>query len=183
MLGTVMRDVRSGEGIEDIADLGTVHCGPLGSQLCEVSLRIERRQDLYHLCIGTALSDGPAFRRTRVVKWPYSRRDRRDLTGALVDFHVVKAGPRPGVFVDDRTSAGKLLDSLTRRVVHGAYRFRSPMEAGPGIVIHAEIVDVCGHRTVTLAESTPRKGRVEAHLPHAAFAGLCAGIERYVAIV
>lgn len=183
MLEPAVRDLKSAVGIEEIADLGIVHSGPVGVQTCDVSMRIERWQGMFHICIDSVLSDGPAFRRTRVVKWPYSGRDRRDLAKVLVDLHVVRAGPRPGVFVDDRTAAGKWLDTLTRRVVHGTYTFRSPLDTDLKIGVTAEIVDVGGGRTVTLTESVPRKGHVAAHVPHAAFPGLCAAIERYVAIV
>ncbi|MFN3875782.1 MAG: hypothetical protein ACK4L7_07720, partial [Flavobacteriales bacterium] len=42
------------------------------------------------------------------------------LAKVLVDLHVVRAGPRPGVFVDNRTAAGKWLDTLTRYLGTGA---------------------------------------------------------------
>src|SRR5262245_10188968 len=126
MLEAGMRDLRA--GVEEIADLGIIHTGSVGLQQCAVSLRMERSNGLFQICIETELGDEPAFRRNRVVRWPYSRRDRRDIAKALVDLHVVRGGPRPGVFVDDRTSAGKLLDSFTRRTVHGTYQFRSLVE-------------------------------------------------------
>ena len=185
MLEAVMRDLRTGAGTgsEVVADLGVVHTGRVGLQQCAVSVRIEHASGLFHLCVETELSDGPGFRRTRVVRWPYSRRDRRDLARVLVDLHVVRAGPRRHVFVDDRGPAARLLDGLTRRVVHGTYRFRSPVAGDPQRPVEAELVDVGAARTVTLAESTARGGRIAAHLPHAAFAGICAAVERYVAIV
>jgi len=183
MLEAAMRDLRAGAGLGTVADLGVVHTGRVGLQQCAVSVRIEQGDGLFHLCIVTELSDGPGFRRTRVVRWPYSRRDRRDLARALVDLHVVRAGPREHVFVDDRGRAARLLDGLTRRVVHGTYRFRSPVEGDARSMVEAELVDLGSTRTVTLTETTARGGRIAAHVPHAAFAGMCAAVERYVAIV
>ena len=183
MLEAVKREISTGAATEVIADLGVVHSGKVGLQDCDVSLRIERWQGAFHLCIETVVNDGSANGRVRAVKWPYSCRDRRDLGAVLVDLHVVRAGPRPNIFADNRTQAGKLLDSVMRRHVHGTYRFRSPLTADPATTVRAEIVDFCGKRTVTLAENTPRRGHIATHLPHAAFAGICAALGRFVEII
>lgn len=178
MLDAAIDGLRRQAGIADVADLGVVHSSMVGHARCDVSVGIESVQGTFYLRIVCVHHRGTAFRRTRVVKWPYSRSEPRDLDAALHDLRVVRDGPSSR-FVDDRSGVGRLVDRLIGRHFLGTFRFGSAIRVKPAIEVTAGLSGAGADAVVALTEKTPGRGWLMAHVPHSAFAGICNALDGY----
>lgn len=179
MLDRLAEMARAGAGIVRIRDFGCTHTGTLGCSDCAVSPGIEAWKAICFLRIEVVLSRGNRFRKTSVVKWPYSRHDARDLDSVLADLQVMSQFPPGRKLVDKRGLLARAFDRVVRRTSHGIYALRSPSAIDPAKTVTAEFCDVRGQAEVSIVERTSSRGFTMAQMPHDAIASVRAAVSAY----
>jgi hypothetical protein len=179
MLDRLAEAARTGAGIVRIRDFGCTHAGTLGSSACAVSPGIEAWKGVYFLRVEVVLSRGSSFRKTSVVKWPYSRHDARDLDSVLADLGVMSQFPPGQKLVDRRGLLARAFDRAIRRKSYGIYTLRSPAAIDPAKTVTAEFCDFRGQAEVSIVERTSSRGFILAQMPHGAIASVRAAVSDY----
>ena len=179
MLDSVRDALRNDAGIVETARFDTVHEGKAGRTDCRTSGSIESWSGMFYFAVEADLTKGPGFRRTRVMKWPYSRRDALDLDGVVSDLRNVARAPHGVALQDRRTGVGRFFDRLIGRNVKGTYAFASPIDNEPGFSVTATIEESGGQKLVLLTERAKGRGFIMSQIPQPAFAALADALEAF----
>ncbi|MEQ1943069.1 hypothetical protein ABMA32_11700 [Mesorhizobium sp. VNQ89] len=179
MLDEVARAVSASVGIAPCHDFGSVHLGKIGYTDCETRLSIESWQGAWYVRMEVVHSRGWSYRKTSVVKWPYSRRGPRDLAVVLEDLAVLACFPPSPPLPDSRGSLGRLVDRLIRRRNYGRYEFRSTLEVTPRVSVHAEINAYGNKPEISLFEKVESRGFILGQVPHDAISAISSALDAY----
>lgn len=183
MLDKTITALRQQAGIKEVADLGQVFSGSIGYTACDVAVVVEEWQGSYFLSIRVTHKRGSSFRRTRTIKWPYSRNQPGALECVIEDFRQLDNALMGLQLHDQRTAFGRFMDRLTRRDYLGMYGFVSPLPTTPPTTVTAEVVRSGGEVVVTLTEKRPSSSPLWVQLPHTACASIRAALASYAAAV
>lgn len=149
-------------------DFGLVHRGCVGASESGVSLALDEYRGAFHVRVTAVQSRGTSFRKTKVVNWPYSRRDPADLGAVLRDFRNLDRA-RAGTGLSDRRGRlGLFVDRFLRPGYLGIREFRSSID--PALTITAEVDGSGGETVVVLTERRTSRGFISAFFPHEAVA-------------
>lgn len=180
MLQGLMTPLRRFAGIRPIADLGTVHRGPLGQVDCEVSMWLEQWRGQALIVIQVIHRRGSSFVRTGVLKWPCSRARPLQLQAVIEDLRRVEAAVIDGsALVDRRGVLGRTVDGMIRRDYLGEYALGSVLPQRPRVRVSAALENSNAQTWVTLTERRRGRGMTMVQFPHAAVAALRQALERY----
>lgn len=181
MLESIVGELEKAEGIVPVEDFGSVHSGRLGYADCETLLGLETWKGVYFVRVTVCQTKGRGMRKTRVIKWPYSKDSPKALGAAVEDLETFANGPTNGCLHDDRTAFGRFFDALTRTDHLGRYEFRSPIGEPFEIKVTGQIVRYGEHTEATLTERRPGHGFILAQTPLAAVDRIAAILREYAA--
>lgn len=186
MLEDIFKGLSAKSGIETVVDFGTVYNQEhySGKVLYTIKLSIEQYKTYFFLRIAIA-SGSPSgmSKKTRVIKWPYSETDEKDLNLVIEDIKkVVQAKTHPELESgDNRTGIGRWIDSLTGRKYYDYFKFASPGKVTEDISVSAEIADSGKDNTlVSLLEEKKGHGFVLAHPPHEIFEVILSTLNEFI---
>ena len=181
MLETIVGQLEKAEGIVPVEDFGAVHSGRLGYTDCETLLGLETWKGVCFVRVTVVQTKGHGMKKTRVIKWPYSKGSPKALGAVVEDLETFVNGPTNGCLHDDRTVFGRFLDGLTRTDHLGRYEFRSPIGEPFEIKVTGQIVRYGGNIEATLTERRPGHGFILAQMPLAAVDRIAATLREYSA--
>jgi len=184
MLEDIFKGLSSATGIETVKDFGTIYSQKHydGKVQYTIKLSIEQYKEYFFLRISiTSGSPGGMSRKTRVIKWPYSESDTKDLNLVIEDIKkVVQAKTHPELDLgDDRTGIGRWFDSLTGRKYYGYFKFASPEKVTEDVTVSAEIADSGKETLVSITEDRKGHGFTLAHPPHEIFEVILETLEKF----
>lgn len=172
MLEAVFDGLRTAAGVDTVADLGAVYRENLGHNDCSIAAGVEYWREAYYFRLAVTHSRGRSFRKTRVIKWPYSTHAACDIEGVLADLEAVENAKTAGTLIDRRGGLGRFFDNLTGRAYYGGYEFSSVIGHETPVEVSAEIAESGDLTLVTLTERRKGSGFTLAHVPHQAFAAV-----------
>lgn len=181
MLEDIFKGLSDAAGIETIKDFGTVYEKDQGHNIETIKLSIEQYKTYFYLRIAVTFSRG-MNRKTRVIKWPYSETNAKDLSLVIKDIrNVVKAKTHPELELDDnRTGMGRWFDSITNRKYYGHFEFVSPKKLTEDVSVTAEIADSGKDTLVSLTEKKKGHGFILTHPTHDVFEVILETLESYI---
>ncbi|MCK5746108.1 MAG: hypothetical protein KAH44_07820, partial [Oricola sp.] len=155
MLESIVGQLEKAEGIAQVEDFGSVHSGRLGYADCETRLALETWKNVYFVRVTVIQTKGRGMKKTRVVKWPYSKDSPKALGAVVEDLDTFVNGLTNGCLHDNRTAFGRFFDALTRTDHLGRYEFLSPIGEPFEIKVTGQIVRYGEHIEATLTERRP----------------------------
>lgn len=166
MLEGIARNLNTAVGVKTVIDFGEIYNQDQGHNVVTIKLSIEHYQSSYYLRMAVTHSRGMS-RKTRVIKWPYSQTDTKDLALVMRDIQKVSCAKVcvTGELIDGRTRIGRWFDKLIGRNYYGYYEFISPISQEKKVTVYAEIADSGKDTLVTLIEKKSGHGFILAHVP------------------
>lgn len=179
MLERVANDLKLRTGVVQIADFGVLFTRE-NRTTCEVSAGVEQYDGTFRLFIAVSHVRGGSFRR-RVVSWPYSKHDARELHTVIADLRAIESPFSAAVLTDHRSAFGRFFDRLTGRAYLGGYDLTSPVRTNVPVSVRAEISSEKHGLLVTLKETRSTRGISYAHVLQEAIRRIREVVEAYVA--
>lgn len=162
-----------------VADFGLVYQGKIGYSQCRVSLSIESWQQMFFIRVSVEHQKNRAGRMTRVIKWPYSRIDARQLSAVIDDWRNIELSTPNSEWVDSRNLVIRWIDWLTGCQHLGEYRLKSPLTEGYDGVVRATGSIIGGQREIWLREGRKAGVLIMAQFPHAACEAIRQALSAY----
>lgn len=180
MLEDIFKGLSDAAGIETVKDFGVIYKKDVSHSSVEIKLSIEKYKSYFFIRISTSYKRGMSGK-TRVIKWPYSETNEKDLSLVIEDIKkITLAKDHPELeFDDNRTGLGRWFDSLTGRKYHGYFQLLSPNKITEDVTVTAEIADSGKDTLVSLTESKKGHGFILSHPPHEAFEVILEKLKNY----
>lgn len=181
MLEDIFKGLSSAAGIETVEDFGSVYEKEINNNVATIKLSIERYNAYYFVRIAVSYRRGMSGK-TRVIKWPYSKTDAKDLSIVIEDItKITQAKDHPELDLrDNRTGIGRWFDSLTGRKYYGHFDFSSPKKITDDVNVSAEIADSGKDTLVSLTERKKGHGFILAHPQHDSFKHILDTLKNYI---
>ncbi|MGE3317580.1 MAG: hypothetical protein AB7O26_20915 [Planctomycetaceae bacterium] len=128
-LATLFDELRANAGIETVKEFGVIDRGRIGFSDYDASLRIEKFDEEYFVCV-IVRHEKPGGSYTRVVKWPYSRTSTFDLDQVIADFLAIEDVEYRDIYSDSRGWFARGFDALTGVTCLGQYELKSTLQGG-----------------------------------------------------